>query len=240
MLTPPGKSIDLAADSGRPDFPALLASAVHDLKNSVGSLLNTLNGTDSDARSEDTDTNEMVARLRHEAMHINNNLVALLAVYKFDQGRYPVHIDHHCVNDMLMECVLQYTPVLESGRITVETLCPEDLYGCFDRTLTAGIINNALNNALRHTRDRLVIRAEACRGGVNIAVEDNGPGYPAYLLNCDVHAANGIDFSAGTTGLGLYFASLAAGQHKNKQRCGYIQLHNGGRLGGGCFSLHLP
>ena len=240
MLTLQDEAAEIPEYNGKRDFSTLLASAVHDLKNSVGSLLNTLNGMDGEPRGEDVATNEMVARLQHEAMHINNDLVALLAVYKIDHGRYPVDIDHHCVREVLTECVLQYSPLLERSRIAVELQCPKDLYGCFDRSLTMGIVINALNNALRHTRGRLVLRAAANRDGLTIAVEDNGPGYPAHLLMSDPGTASGIDFNGGTTGLGLYFASLAAGQHKDKQRRGYIQLHNGGRLGGGCFSLHLP
>ncbi len=240
MLTLRDKETEIPEDDGKREFSSLLASAVHDLKNSVGSLLSALNAMDGEPRGEGVATHEMVARLRHEAMHINNDLVALLAVYKIDRGCYPVEIDHHCVHDVLTECALQYAPLLERSRIAVELQCHEDLYGYFDRGLTMGIIINALNNALRHTRDRLLIRAAASQNGLTIAVEDNGPGYPVHLLMSDPGTAGGIDFNGGTTGLGLYFASLAAALHKHKQRRGHIRVYNGGSLGGGCFSLHLP
>lgn len=239
MLTPLHDGGNSPTDIEQADFPALLAATVHDLKNSVGALLDTLNDADADAPSDAAAVAGMVDRLRHEAVHINNDLVALLAVYKIDHDRYPLHIDQHCVRDIIEECILQYTPRQQRGRIAVESRCPADLYGFFDRGLTSGIISNAVHNALRHTRDRVLIRAEAHGDGLTVAVEDNGPGYPFQLLAPGPYKG-GIDFAAGSTGLGLHFAALAAGLHRNKGRGGHITLANGGSLGGGCFRLHLP
>ena len=240
MLTPARDDTDLPGGSGEMDFSTLLASTIHDLKNSVGSLLNTLNDSDTESLTRDAPTYAMVTQLQHQAVRINNDLMALLAVYKIDHDRYTLDVDHHNVYDVIEECVLQYTPLLRRKGVTVETLCPEDLYWFLDRSLTTGIINNAINNALRHTRDRLVLQAETHRNGLTIQVQDNGPGYPEHLLTCSPPPSGGIDFNGGATGLGLYFAAQAARQHKNRQRSGHITLGNGGDLGGGRFSLHLP
>lgn len=239
MLTPTRDAADSPTDSAKADFPGLLAATVHDLKNAVGALLDTLNDADTEPPADAAAVTDMVTRLRHQAVHINNDLVALLAVYKIGHERYPLHIDHHRVSDVIDECVLQYTPQLERDRITLETRCPADLYGFFDRSLTVGIINNAINNALRHTRDALLVSAQGTGDGLTITVEDNGPGYPDHLLACGP-PTGAVDFFGGATGLGLYFAALAAGQHRNRQRTGTIRLGNGGRLGGGCFYLYLP
>jgi len=49
-----------------------------------------------------------------------------------------------------------------------------------------------------------------------------------------------VDFKTGSTGLGLYFSLMVAGMHVNQDKSGFISIINGGAMGGGVFSIHLP
>jgi signal transduction histidine kinase len=227
-------------DDDTPEFSTLLASTVHDLKNSVTLMLNTLNEAGAGTPDDTAAVRETLARVRFEAMRINNDMLQLLALYKLDRGRYAVDIDQHNVQEVIEECVLQYAPLLTHEGISVRTACPGELSWYFDRNLVAGVLNNALNNALRHGGRRLLVKAEQGRDGLTIQVQDGGPGYPDHLLDAGPAAPGGVDFRNGNTGMGLYFAALAAGQHKNGHLQGHISLSNGGETGGGCFTLHLP
>jgi hypothetical protein len=66
-----------------------------------------------------------------------------------------------------------------------------------------------------------------------ITVEDDGPGFPDFLLAQGNSAQCGISFETGSTGLGLYFAGVVARLHKtgndDNPHCGSIHLNNGGR-----------
>ena len=77
-------------------------------------------------------------------------------------------------------------------------------------------------------------------GELEIRVEDNGSGYPAFVIEAGEAVNKGVNFSSGSTGLGLYFAAMVAKLHKNRDKTGSMRLENGGEYGGGCFILRLP
>lgn len=222
------------------DFPTVMASTVHDLKNSVGMLIDSMRDTANELAPREPNLIAHFSNLQYEAMRINNDLVQLLAVYKSDRGVFSLDISHHRVQDVLDECVLLYAPLLEHRRIAVETDCPDDLYWPFDAALVGGVINNVLNNAIRYTKDALLLKAAETQCGLVIQLEDNGPGYPDRLLAGDAISGAAIDFAGGGTGLGLYFSALVARRHESKGACGRVVIDNNGSLTGGRFSLFLP
>jgi signal transduction histidine kinase len=78
-------------------------------------------------------------------------------------------------------------------------------------------------------------------GMLQLRVEDNGTGYPEFMLHSDSVAANkGVNFFTGSTGLGFYFSSQVAHMHQNNGRMGSLTIENGGTYGGGCFVVSLP
>lgn len=222
------------------DFAAVLASSVHDLKNSVGMLLNALSDVAADLPPGQGELRDRFNQLQYETMRVSGDLIQLLAVYKIDHGRYALNLAHHDVADFLDESLLQYDPLLQRRGISMRVECPQGLRWFFDSHLVAGVINNVIHNASRYTRDMLLVRAGAAAAGLSLEIEDNGPGYPQAMLTGPQGAASGVDFTGGSTGLGLYFATLAAEQHHNRGRRGYISIANDGTLGGGRFTLHLP
>ena len=229
-----------ASRTPRMDFAAVLASGVHDLKNSVGMLLNALSEVAADLPPDRGDLKERFNQLQYDTMRVSGDLIQLLAIYKIDHGRYAVNIAHHDVADFLDESLLQYGPLLDRKGVSLRVECPQGLRWFFDSQLVAGVINNIINNASRYTRDMLLVRAGSSSTELTIDIEDNGPGYPDVMVTGEHGGPSGVDFAGGSTGLGLYFATLAAEQHRNGTRRGHISIANGGELGGGRFSLHLP
>ena len=228
-------------DQCKMDFATILASSVHDLKNSVGMLLNNLHETASELVPGDSPLQEKFSQLQYDTMRVNNDLIQLLTIYKIDYDHYAMDISHHDVHDFLEEAMLHYSPLVEHKNVTMELDCPDDLFWFFDRNLIAGVINNVINNAIRYTRDKLALSATTTYDNMlQIRLEDNGPGYPDNMLVADPVEQKNIDIGSGSTGLGLYFAALVARQHKNHDSSGYIRITNGGRYGGGCFSIILP
>ncbi|MBA4371767.1 MAG: sensor histidine kinase [Thermodesulfovibrio sp.] len=221
-------------------FPEFLASIVHDMKNSLGMILTSAEETVGACSSLGCPSSKRLSQMQYETKRLNNNLVQLLTIYKMDQAQYTVHITDNAVSDFIAETILQNRPLLDYRGIDVVTVCPDDLCWFFDNNLISGVINNILNNAYRYAQDRLRIAAEEQNGFMVLTVQDNGSGYPESMLRSTEHDLKGTSFRTGSTGLGLYFAALVAGLHKNKGRSGYIDISNGGELGGGCFSIYLP
>lgn len=223
-------------------FTDFIASSIHDMKNALilqGSALEALAARCQ--RNGETQTAAELGVLRYEAQRMNAQLVQLLGLYKFDKDIYPLVIDEYPVGELLQECVLQDKGNLHFKGIAAEVDCPPDLRWYLDRDLVTGIVMNALNNAHDHTRDRVRLSARPVDGALELRIEDNGAGYPESMLaQAALDQRREIDFSAGHTGLGLYFSQRAARLHRNGPQAGAIRLENGGALGGGCFVVTLP
>lgn len=229
----------MAEDSLKPDFSMVMASSVHDMKNSLSMLLHSLEQI-SEELPEEMKTSGKVATLQYEAERVNNDLIQLLGVYRLENDKLSMHIDEHYIRDFLEELAARYEVLLNSRNITLTIECDDDLVGYFDRDMVAGIINNTLTNAARYTHDKITLKAYSDDHHTLLEVSDNGHGYPDSMCDAPGKVFKGIDFETGSTSLGLYFAYQVAKLHKQGDQTGSIALKNGGELGGGIFQITLP
>lgn len=222
------------------DLYTILASSVHDMKNSLTLLLATIDNMTEDGISRDDPAYGNLLRVKYEANRVNNDLVQFLALYRIENSLYNVNIASCTVYDFLEKEILIHRPLLDFKGIEIILDCDPGLGWFFDRELVTGALNNVLNNLYRYTKDTVKIGAKVEDDYLVISVEDNGEGYPESLINGDIPSSRTIDFTTGRTGLGIYFASIAAQAHKDKGKEGYISMANGGTFGGACFRIHLP
>ncbi|HHJ14057.1 MAG TPA: HAMP domain-containing histidine kinase [Gammaproteobacteria bacterium] len=232
-------------DDGHPDFRLVLANTVHDMKNSVGVLLAALDDLDLRCAGEACASRDQLARLRYEGRRLSTNLMQVLALYRMEETGYTPNIGEHDACELLEECLLEHAGMMEAAGMEMELVCEEDeLPAFFDRELVAGLIGSVINNAWKYSNRRIRLRARRRRGYLELAVEDDGRGYPESMLtgtgNEPDSAHSGICFRSGSTGLGLYFARRIAALHQHQQRRGFVSLDNEGIDGGGRFTLHLP
>jgi len=229
---------DHVLTTSAPGFSTILAATIHDMKNAISLVLYSLD--DYIQEQENLQSQERLGHLQYEARRINNKLIQLLVFYKMEQTKLCAHIDEHNVYDNLVELLLQEQSELKIRHISAEVVCDENLMWYFDRELISGLLGNALHNAIRHTDGRLLISATVSDEQLQIQINDDGDGFSSVILDSRAPSGHGVSFSHGNTGLGLYFCSLIAGLHKRNERAGYVNIDNGGPLGGGCFSLTLP
>lgn len=222
------------------DFSLVLASSVHDMKNSLGMLLNTLEGVIADTPAQNEEQAKRFACLQYESSRINVELIQLLSIYNMQNDRMPLHIDENYVIDTLEEQIARNHMLFETRNIEVEVICDEDLNGYFDAELVGGVIHNILVNCARYCKKNMQITAARSEGGLCIAINDDGGGYPPSMISAPGEANAGVSFSSGSTNLGLFFAFEVAALHCTTDICGRIELANNGPLGGGVFKLHLP
>lgn len=222
------------------DFSFVLASSVHDMKNSLGMLLNTLADVMTQYPPQNDTHAKSYAVLEYEAARINSELIQLLSLYRLDHDNVRVHIDECMVADILSEQVARNYGLLQTRAITLVLECDETLMGYFDSDLVGGVINNILVNCARYSKQKLKLSAQQTADGLCITIEDDGPGYPDDMLNASTFAESRANFASGRPHLGLMFANKVALMHKNKSQQGFIRLSNQSSLGGGCFKLFLP
>lgn len=222
------------------DFSFVLASSVHDMKNSLGMLLNTLADVMTQYPPQNDAHAKSYAVLEYEAARINSELIQLLSLYRLDHDKIRAHIDECFVVDILNEQVARNHGLLQTRAIKLELECDEALMGYFDSDLVGGVINNILVNCARYSKQKLKLSAQHTAEGVCITIEDDGPGYPDDMLNASTFAEARPHFASGRPHLGLMFANKVALMHKNKSLQGFIRLSNDSSLGGGSFRLFLP
>ncbi len=224
------------------DYSTLLANSIHEVKNSLNMLLNSVDQVLVDQEDNTSETYHIFSQIQYEGKRVNDDLVGLLAIYRIKNEQYSINIDDYCVLDFLEENLGQHEIMIRHRKIEKELECDNNLYWFFDRDLITGVISNVINNLYKYTKNKIHVSAEKEDGYLVIRIKDNGPGYPENMLivHEESDSQKSISFDNSNTGLGLYFSRLVAEQHKNKGRSGYITTTNEGIDGGGCFSLYLP
>ncbi len=223
-----------------PDFETILASTIHDMKNSLGMLINAIDGFTQRVETTMPVMQQELHPVQAEARRLNNHLVLLLALYRMGRGEIAVNPRQVMVADFLREAFFEFESVFTTGGLTVDIDCDHELEWVFDETLLMGVVRNALNNVVRYARRRVRLSATTESKGLAIRVEDDGEGFPPSVIEMAGLEGHAMDFRNSSTGLGLYFASRVMAGHEHRGSRGAMELVNGGELGGGVLTLHLP
>jgi len=226
-------------DSGL-DFSMVIASTVHDMKNSLATLMQAYSQWLGHLPAEQRKTAEGGV-IDYEFAHLNGMLVQLLGLYKLGVNQLPLRPDYHELDDFLEAQLAHHREVLDSRGIVasyeVEGISP---LGFFDRELIGSVVANILTNAVRFARSAILITAREEGEQLVISINDDGPGYPEHMIGAQIEYVQGINQRSGSTGLGLYFSTHIARLHERNGVHGHIEISNGGALGGGLFSIYLP
>lgn len=218
-------------------FPVILASTVHDIKNSLGTLLGLIQQL---ALKQSADQLDEIRQLGFEANRINHSLMQLLVMYKIGHQKFDLQVDEYAAIDVINEARAQQDSQLKLSNLNVQVECCEDLLCYCDYQYVSNALGTILNNAQRYTQQSILISASDSEGYVRFCIEDDGQGYPAHLLNADLANPLDLDWVKGNTGLGLYFVAAIAGFHKNREKTGFVSIDNQSRIGGARFCLYLP
>ena len=222
------------------DFSMVIASTVHDMKNSLAQL------TQMYARwlreqPEQLRFSREQASIEYEFARLNGLLVQMLGLYKLGVNQLPLRPEYHELEDFLEAQLARQFELLKSRQIQAQAALDDpSLLGFFDQELVGSALTNVIINSTRYARSRLEISAEQCGEFVVLKVCDDGEGYPQAMIEAQANYVLGINHSTGSTGLGLYFAAQIAHLHERNGLRGYIEIRNGGPLGGSEFALYVP
>ncbi len=225
------------------DFATVMASSVHDMKNSLGAVLGGLDELQSRTQSS-PDERQQIDHLRHQSRRLNGQLIQMLSIYRLQEAACQPNIQLWPLKDVLEDLYAEHHSSLAAAGITLQCEADTALCAYFDRELVIGVLDNALNNALRYARAELQLCASswsyAGGSGLQIGLLDDGPGYPAAMCFEVGQPGQDLQFRQGRTGLGLYFCALVADLHRNQHQHGEVLCDNAGLNGGGRFVLRLP
>lgn len=218
-------------------FSTILASTVHDMKNSLGMLLDAIDSILKEVPN--AETNPQYGIVQYESSRVNNSLMQLLTIYKIENNQMPFNPSFQNVYDFLEEQVISHAPLLKAKGFEYIINVDEESEAVFDEALVSMVISNIIGNAIRYAHSKLIIQAEVAET-LTITICDDGPGYPAPMIEMAGNYIQGINQSTGSTGLGLFFAQQVANLHSHGEKHGTVDLMNGGTLGGGVFQITIP
>jgi two-component system, OmpR family, sensor histidine kinase SenX3 len=227
------------------NISTFVAAAAHDMKNSVSVIAAYL----EDALAQMTDAGgaqpSQAALSTYQALYetqrVNGNLVQLMAIFKLQEGMYPFEPKEVALDEFADEVLER---VRQLARLKgLELLCDlEDGLPAwfFDHDLINSVVVQSLFNSVRYAHAKVQLSLRVRDGQLEMEVADDGPGFPAFMLEQGFPSRQGIDVRTGSTGLGLFFSRMAAGLHERGGVRGSTSLSNGGALGGGRFMITLP
>jgi len=216
----------------------LLASSIHEIKNDFGSLLIKVETLIMDLELEDKKKSE-VAQVRSEAAAIGNDLSRILTTYKRNAQGYTPHVDQHVLEEILEDICLKHRLTENAYDVSLSYSCRDDILAFFDVQLITNVIDTTIYNAVKAGVKKIQLSAENNNDFTVIRIEDDGPGFPDYILNNQGQNSE-VNLEEGNTGLGLYFAKLICEMHENDNKVGYMKLQNNRSTTGACVSLFIP
>ena len=80
-----------------PDISAFLASAIHDMKNSISVLIRFL---DDNITKLEPEAQREAAPMLYEVQRVNDNLLQMLAIYKVGNQFYPFDLTENSIGDL--------------------------------------------------------------------------------------------------------------------------------------------
>lgn len=221
------------------DFSFVLASSVHDMKNSLSMLLGSLEEMIQDSPPENDKQKKHISTLQYEASRINSELIQLLNIYRLQNRSLQFSIDENYVIETFEDQIARNDVLFKIKNIEIDVKCDENLIWFFDNELLGNVIHNILINSIRYAKSKIKLSASVKNEHLYIVIEDDGLGFPEFMLQAAL-PENNKNSSADSTRLGLFFAAKIASFHKQGKNKGEIELSNGGSLGGGIFTIVLP
>ncbi len=221
------------------DFSFVLASSVHDMKNSLSMLLGSLEEMIQDSPPQNESQKNHISILQYEASRINSELIQLLNIYRLQNKSLQFSIDENYVFETFEDQIARNDVLFKIKNIEITVECDDGLIWFYDNELLGNVIHNILINSTRYAKSKIKLSASIINQHLTISIEDDGFGFPEFMLQAAL-PENNKNSSADSTRLGLFFAAKIASFHKQGENKGEIELSNGGSLGGGVFTIILP
>ena len=191
----------------------LVAFIVHDLKTPLAVVWSNVDFAQDQVRAGAGPLRDALHEAGRATRRLRSMIDDLLTMSRLEESEFPVRLESISVPDLLQEVVREYTQIADDKH--VELLPPSQVRGRVraDRTLLQRVLENILDNSLRHTpaHGRVSLDASVERDVV-IAVSNSGPSIPAAERARIFEKFARLDKQAvvrGHAGLGLYFCKRA-------------------------------
>ena len=222
-----------------------VSNVAHELQDPVTTVLAEAQGMTAGEQSVEA-LSGFARSARCEVGRIGKIIAGSLTLARLESAQRPGDLTPFCMLDVALDVVKHAHPRAKERDVRLVLMLPEseDVQVRGDAELVTSMLENVVNNAVRHSPSGEEIRIHLERTGerLRIAVRDHGPGVPPellpHVLEAHVHGAHvhGSRESCGAhgRGLGLAIAARVARYHDGS-------IHIGNHLDGGCeVVMSLP
>lgn len=214
------------------DITTILASAIHESKNQLGTILYQLELL---KRLElGKEGKRALVKVEEGMKQLNDEWVEYLYLYRLASDGYDINYDSHVLDEFLDDQVFALKPSALAKDLALSYSVEDSLIAVFDERLMTAVVSTAVYNALRFAKSKIEINAVIDDSYLIISVEDDGKGF-----NASKDTEDELLFTT-NTGLGLYFAELSAEAHTVEDRKGIIKKQQSESLGGAKLSIYIP
>lgn len=215
------------------DISTILASAIHESKNQVGTLLYQLEKLKR--QTLNSEGKQTLQKIEEGMKQLNDEWVEYLYLYRLASDGYQVHYEYYSLEEFLDDQVFALSPSANAKGLSLTfNVTPTDLTAVFDERLMTAVVSTGVYNALRFAKQAIQINATLEEDYLVLSIEDDGQGFNENDITEDE-----LLFQA-NTGLGLYFAELSASAHSVESKTGFIKKMNSKNLGGAKLAIYLP
>ncbi|RUO40508.1 ATP-binding protein [Aliidiomarina taiwanensis] len=222
------------------DFATVLAASVHDMKNGLFLLLQSIEQVAAEVES--AQPRSRLADIHYETQRLNTGLMQLLSLYRQSHDHLPLNMQEVFLDDIADELVANNQFYARHHHVELRVDLVNEGSWYFDQHLVLVLLNDVVINALRYAKQQVQVKlgVDTVLNRFYVEVHDDGEGYPQSMIDSMGIEPGNMVLSAGRTGLGLYFSHLIAQAHQQNNKQGSIWLSNDSPLGGSKFTLQLP
>jgi len=178
---------------------------------------------------------KQLSSIQEDIDELNSLVISFLLYSQMQSNELILHKSQHALIPWLRELINRYQ--VSSFKISLNTNNLHDVTISFDERLLRHVINNIVTNAMKFSKEQIVVTIERISNGVIIHIDDDGPGLPKET-NSDIFA----EFTTSQQqsfdkhiGLGLAIAKSLVELHE-----GTIHATESPLLLGARFSIFLP
>jgi two-component system sensor histidine kinase GlrK len=140
---------------------------------------------------------------------------SILDLSKMEAGMMAYSFETTSIDSLINKAVAEITPLIEAKKLVLERKVTDDLpRQKADRERILQVLRNLIGNAVKFTPHggRVCVCARPAHEGIEVSVEDSGPGIPGDKLESVFEKFSGTDHKSGT-GLGLAIVKHIVGAH---------------------------
>lgn len=193
-----------------------VANVSHELKTPLTAIRGFVQALSDGTAGEGEERARALAIVDGEARRLQGLVAQLLDLSRMEAGQVAMERQPVLLAELVRRCLEIFSLRAEERQVQMVADVPVDLIVEGDADRLEQLLNNLLDNALKHSAvgGQVVVKGTAAPGGVaTVTVTDNGPGIPAADLPFVFERFYTSRGSAGGTGLGLAIAREIARAH---------------------------